>query len=145
MSSDAAPGLLRLEVRELDHIVLRCADVTTTLDWYCDVLGLEEVRVDEWRRGEVLFPSARINEGTSIDFIPADWSPGAAPVGVGGHLDHLCLTLAPFDADALVAGGRFRVHEGPSVRFGARGEATSVYVLDPDDTVVELRCYPAGD
>lgn len=134
-----------LEVRELDHIVLRCADVATTLSWYCEVLGLEEVRGDEWRRGEVLFPSARVSEGTIIDLIPADWSPDDAPVAIGGHLDHLCLTLAPFDADALVAGGELRVHEGPSTRFGARGEATSVYVLDPDDTVVELRYYPQGD
>jgi len=33
------------------------------------------------------------------------------------------------------------VVEGPSPRFGARGMGTSLYVRDPDGTVVELRYY----
>ncbi|MDZ7679821.1 MAG: VOC family protein [Acidimicrobiales bacterium] len=136
------PDPPRLEVRELDHVVLRCNDVATTLSWYRDVLGLDGVRLDEWERGDAPFPSVRVNAGTIIDLVPAGWAPTEGPVTTGGHLDHLCLTFAPFDADALVASDRFRVQEGPVPRFGARGEATSVYVLDPDDTVVELRCYP---
>lgn len=130
-------------MRELDHVVLRCNDVDTTLAWYTDVLGLAGDRVDEWRRGEVVFPSVRINVGTLIDLIPAEWAPPGQHLDGGGHLDHLCLTLDPFDADELVASGRFRVQEGPVARYGARGMATSVYVLDPDDTVVELRHYGA--
>ncbi|MFP3907482.1 MAG: VOC family protein [Acidimicrobiales bacterium] len=136
------PDPPRLEVRELDHVVLRCDDVATTLAWYREVLGLDGVRIDEWRRGDAPFPSVRVNDGTIIDLIPAEWASTDGSLTAGGHLDHLCLTFAPFDADALVASGRFRVQEGPVQRFGARGEATSVYVLDPDDTVVELRCYP---
>jgi catechol 2,3-dioxygenase-like lactoylglutathione lyase family enzyme len=134
---------LGLVVHELDHIVLRCHDVETTLAWYCDTLGLAGVRVEEWRNGEAPFPSVRVNEGTIIDLIPADWSPAGGAIETGGHLDHLCLTLEPFDPEALAASGRFRIQEGPVPRYGARGEATSVYVLDPDDTVVELRFYPA--
>lgn len=133
---------LRLVPRDLDHIVLRCGDVETTLAWYRDELGLDGVRVDEWRNGEVLFPSVRVNDATILDLIPAEWSDPGGPVGMGGHLDHLCLCFAPFDADALVASGRFRVKEGPDTRYGARGDAVSVYVFDPDDTVVELRYYP---
>jgi catechol 2,3-dioxygenase-like lactoylglutathione lyase family enzyme len=133
---------MTLRVSDLDHIVLRCGDVATTLAWYTDQLGLEGVRVDEWQRGEVLFPSVRVNEGSILDLIPSDWSVAGGPVDSGGHLDHLCLCFEPFDADALVTSGRFRVQEGPVTRFGARGDAISVYVLDPDDTVVELRYYP---
>jgi catechol 2,3-dioxygenase-like lactoylglutathione lyase family enzyme len=131
-----------LAIRDLDHIVLRCADVATTLAWYRDVLGLQAVRLDEWQRGEVLFPSVRVNPGTILDLIPADWTAAGGPIDTGGHLDHLCLCFDPFDAEALVASGRFRVQEGPVSRYGARGDAVSVYVLDPDDTVVELRYYP---
>jgi catechol 2,3-dioxygenase-like lactoylglutathione lyase family enzyme len=131
-----------LTIRDLDHIVLRCADVATTLAWYRELIGLAPVRVDEWHRGEVLFPSVRVNDGTILDLIPAEWTPAGGPVETGGHLDHLCLCFAPFDADALVASGRFRVQEGPVTRYGARGDAISVYVLDPDDAVVELRYYP---
>ena len=44
----------------------------------------------------------------------------------------------------MVSSGRFTVVDGPDQRFGARGMATSVYVTDPDGTVVELRAYPSA-
>jgi catechol 2,3-dioxygenase-like lactoylglutathione lyase family enzyme len=123
-----------VRVVAMDHIVLRCSDVDTTLRWYLDVLGLAPVRVEAWQRGEAPFPSARVDPGTIIDFIPrGDESPAA------GHLDHLCLVIEPTDLAALAE--TFRVIEGPATRYGARGNGTSVYVLDPDDTVVELRQY----
>ena len=50
-----------MKVTGFDHIVLRCADVEASLAFYCDELGLEPERVEEWRRGEVLFPSVRID------------------------------------------------------------------------------------
>ena len=56
-----------VRVAALDHIVLGCADVETTMAWYVDVLGLEPLRVDQWRSGEVPFPSVRIDQGTIID------------------------------------------------------------------------------
>jgi catechol 2,3-dioxygenase-like lactoylglutathione lyase family enzyme len=120
-------------VTDLDHIVLMCRDVETTLAWYCDELGLEPVRADEWRRGEVPFVSVRVNASTIIDLIPGTTE--------AGRLDHVCLVLEPTDLAALAAGGRFDVVEGPVPRFGARGNGTSLYVRDPDGTVVELRHY----
>ena len=49
-----------------DHLVLRSPDVERSLRFYIDELGLEPERVDEWRRGEVLFPSVRIDATTLI-------------------------------------------------------------------------------
>ena len=71
-----------IRVSELDHIVLRCADVERTLAWYTDVLGLTPVRLDEWRRGEAPFPSVRINDGTIIDLVAGE--------PIDGRLDHFC-------------------------------------------------------
>ena len=119
-----------------DHLVLKCTDVETTLAWYCDRLGLAPVRVEEWRAGTVFFPSVRVNAHTIIDLIPGTHD--------DGRLDHLCLVVAPTDFDALAASGRFDVVDGPGTRFGAQGDATSLYVRDPDGAVVELRYYPAG-
>lgn len=119
-----------------DHLVLRVADVERSLAWYTGRLGLAGERVDEWRRGEVLFPSVRIDEGTLIDLL--------AGVPTGVNVDHLCLVLEPgTDLDALVASGHFDVvGDGPADGlFGARGFARSLYVRDPDGTVVELRSY----
>jgi len=122
-----------LTVSALDHIVLVCADVDATLSWYIDVLGMAPVRVDEWRTGQAPFPSVRVSADTIIDLIHGNES--------GGRLDHLCLVIDPVDLAALAASGRFTVVDGPDRRYGARGSGTSLYVLDPDGTVVELRHY----
>jgi catechol 2,3-dioxygenase-like lactoylglutathione lyase family enzyme len=120
-------------VTDLDHIVLTCRDVETTLAWYCDDLGLTAVRADEWRRGEAPFVSVRVNDSTIIDLIAGTTEPG--------RLDHLCLVVEPVDLAELATSGRFDVVDGPVPRFGARGNGTSLYVRDPDGTVVELRHY----
>lgn len=131
--------MAQIQVRAMDHIVLAVADVERSLAWYGDVLGLEALRVEEWRRGEVFFPSVRIDEGTIIDLVrvPVRESTPA----VGRNLDHFCLVVDSVDLDAVRAAGTFDVVEGPVTRWGARGDATSLYVRDPDGNVVELRCY----
>jgi catechol 2,3-dioxygenase-like lactoylglutathione lyase family enzyme len=122
-----------VRVRGLDHIVLTCADVERSLAWYTNCLGLAPERVDAWRRGEVPFPSVRVDESTIIDLFPG--------TSDGGRLDHFCLVIEPTDLAAVVASGRFDVIDGPVRRFGARGDGTSVYISDPDGTTIELRHY----
>ena len=122
-----------LRVVGLDHVVLNVADVERSLAFYCGELGLAPERVDEWRRGEILFPSVRVDARTIIDLL-------AVP-RTGENADHLCLVVEPLDLDALKASGRFEVVDGPATRFGARGNGTSLYVKDPDGNTVELRYY----
>jgi catechol 2,3-dioxygenase-like lactoylglutathione lyase family enzyme len=120
-----------VKVTGFDHIVLRCADVEVSLAFYCDELGLEPERVDEWRRGEVLFPSVRIDPATLIDLF-------AAPRD-GQNLDHFCLVIEPTDLDAIAA--RFPGAVRADGLFGAQGFASSVYLQDPDGNTIELRSY----
>jgi catechol 2,3-dioxygenase-like lactoylglutathione lyase family enzyme len=94
---------------------------------------LEGVRVEEWRRGEVLFPSVRIDATTIIDLVAGERS--------GQNVDHLCLVVEPVDLDAVAASGDFDVVAGPSRLFGARGEGVGLYVRDPDGNMIELRHY----
>ena len=122
-----------LRVVGLDHVVLNVADVERSLAFYCGELGLAPERVDEWRRGEILFPSVRVDARTIIDLL-------AVP-RTGENADHLCLVVEPLDLDALKASGRFEVVDGPATRFGARGNGTSLYVKDPDGNTIELRHY----
>ena len=123
-----------VQVTGLDHIVLDVVDVEKSLAWYTDVLGLEPMRVDEWRRGEVLFPSVRIDDATIIDLLPLE--------ATGENINHFCLVIAATDLDELARSGEVDVVDGPGTRFGARGDATSLYVRDPDGNTVELRHYP---
>lgn len=120
-----------VKVTGLDHIVLRCADVEVSLSFYCDELGLVPERVEEWRRGEVLFPSVRVNSTTVIDLF-------AAP-RAGENLDHFCLVIEPTDLDALA--GHFPGSRRADGLFGAQGFASSVYLDDPDGNTIELRSY----
>src|SRR5690606_28451274 len=117
----------------LDHIVLNVADVERSLAWYVELLGLEPERVDEWRAGSVPFPSVRVDAGCIIDLF--DGAPS------GENLNHFCLVVDPGDPETIAADARFDVHSGPVRRWGARGDGTSVYVRDPDGTIVELRSY----
>jgi catechol 2,3-dioxygenase-like lactoylglutathione lyase family enzyme len=120
-----------VKVVGLDHIVLRVADVEKSLAFYIDTLGLEPVRVEEWRRGEVLFPSVRLTPETIIDVFAAERT--------GDNLDHFCLVIEPADLEALAA--QFPDARRADGLFGAQGYASSLYVHDPDGNTVELRSY----
>ncbi|WP_380277756.1 VOC family protein [Kitasatospora purpeofusca] len=123
-----------LRVKAFDHLVLNVRDVERSLEFYSGLLGLEPVRVEEWRAGKVSFPSVRVTPETIIDLT-------ARPRGES-NVDHICLTVDPLDWQEVIDAGTFTVLEGPVQRYGARGNATSVYVQDPDGNTVELRWYP---
>lgn len=122
-----------MNVRELDHLVINVGDVERSLAWYTEMLGLGPERVDEWRAGEVPFPSVRINEHTILDLFALDRT--------GQNIDHICLVVDRADVDAVAADPRFEIVAGPVERWGARGAGWSVYVTDPDGNQVELRSY----
>ena len=123
----------------LDHVVLRCADIDGSLAFYCDELGLEPDRVDEWRRGETFFPSVRIDATTLIDLFPAPPDAPYAGADLHRNMEHFCLVVEPADLDALAA--HFPDSQRADGLYGAQGLASSLYVHDPDGNLVELRSY----
>ena len=131
-----------VKITEMDHIVLRVKDVEESLRFYTDILGMESERVDQWRAGEIRFPSARINADTIIDFFGSDQE----PIGKEGakNQDHYCMVIEKTDMEALKA--RFEavgvdIQAGPGKRWGSHGDGISLYIYDPDNNVVELRHY----
>ena len=131
-----------VRITKMDHIVLRCGDVEKSLNFYTNVLGLKSERVEQWRAGEVRFPSARLNADTIIDFFGSDQ--GQISKDGARNQDHFCMVIEPTDMDELKA--KFEalgveIQAGPGKRWGSHGDGISLYIYDPEDNVVELRHY----
>ncbi|MFJ1253866.1 VOC family protein [Cupriavidus sp. CuC1] len=129
----------------IDHLVLRTGNVTALMRFYVDVLGCSVERV------QAEFGLIQLRAGSGlIDLVALDGplgrAGGAGPGREGRNLDHFCLRLDPFDADAI--GAHLRAHgaePGPvEMRFGAEGKGPSIYVHDPDGNMVELKGPPTG-
>lgn len=127
-----------LRVAELDHVVVRCRDQARSLDFYGRILGLREER-----RLEAI-GLVQLRAGASmVDLVPADPPPSQELRNV----DHFCLGIAAADMQAVAAWLReqgVEVLGEPASRYGARGEGLSIYVLDPDGNIVELKQVPAA-
>jgi catechol 2,3-dioxygenase-like lactoylglutathione lyase family enzyme len=125
-----------VQVTGLDHIVLNVADVEISAAWYQDKLGLELIRMEGWRRGEVLFPSLRIDATTLIDLFQSE--------PTGENLNHVAVVVDTDDLQAVIDSGEFDLAgpDHPSDLFGAQGQGLGIYVKDPDGNTVELRTYP---
>ena len=132
-----------LKIRDIDHLVLRVRDVDAMVRFYGEVLGCPVQRVDE-RIGLVQLRAGR----GLIDLIPVDSeigrAGGAAPGPEGRNMDHFCLRVEPWDAEAI--GAHLRAHgvePGPvAQRFGAEGQGPSIYLADPEGNTVELKGPP---
>lgn len=132
------------KITDLDHIVLNVRDVERSLQFYTEVLGLKGERVDDFRAGNVGFPSVRINDSTIIDLFPLGQEAPPAGTKNAGNLNHFCLVIGSSDFSGIVeylAAHAIQVHQGPVSRWGARGVATSVYFFDPDGNEIEIRAY----
>ncbi|OGA29831.1 MAG: lactoylglutathione lyase [Betaproteobacteria bacterium RIFCSPLOWO2_02_FULL_65_24] len=129
-----------LNIREIDHVVLRVKDIDAMRRFYCDVLGAVHLAY----RPE--FGMSHLRAGASmIDLVevdgPAGKQGGAAPGKEGRNMDHLCLRIEPFDQEAIVA---HLTQHGVAVgdirnRFGAEGNGISIYLTDPEGNTVELK------
>jgi glyoxylase I family protein len=127
-------------VRDIDHMVLRVSDLERMIEFYSGVLGCEV----EWRRPDLGLVHLRAGNAM-IDLVPVDGElgkrGGAPPGKEGRNLDHVCLRVAPFVVDDIVA--YLRSHHARlgeiGSRFGAQGEGVSIYVYDPENNLVELK------
>ena len=131
---------MTFEIKGIDHVVLRVADIDRAMGFYCGVLGCrEERRVED-------IGLYQLRAGAAIiDLVPLDSElgrlGGAGPAVEGRNLDHFALRIEPFDAAALRAHLAAHGIDAGEVkaRFGADGEGPSIYIEDPDGNTVELK------
>jgi catechol 2,3-dioxygenase-like lactoylglutathione lyase family enzyme len=133
----------------LDHIVLNVEDDETIIDFYTKVLMLSAERLEDYRSGEVPFPSVRINLHTVIDLFPKKlWDQDILSGKGFRNLNHFCLSLTQRDWEDLhgrLLNNRIPIREGPVQRWGAQGTGTSIYFTDPEGNTIEARFYSVDD
>ena len=129
-----------MKISGFDHLVLRVEDLESALTFYSETLGLEALRVEEFRQGEVPFPSVRISDDSLIDLVPKARTPKS------NNVDHFCLVVEG-DLDEIAEDLQARGVEmtGESGRrWGAHGYGDSIYVKDPEGNTIELKRYAEG-
>ena len=133
---------MKIHIREIDHVVIRASNVAEMTRFYCDVLGCSvekeqrDLGLTQLRAGRSLIDLLQV--GAKLDHAE-NGMPGA-----GRNMDHVCLRIDPFDAEALTAhlsghGARLGEH---ALRYGADGYGPSLYLFDPEGNMVELKGPP---
>jgi glyoxylase I family protein len=133
---------MKIHIREIDHVVIRATDVAAMARFYCDVLGCSvekeqrDLGLTQLRAGRSLIDLLQV--GAKLDR-----AENGVP-GAGRNMDHVCLRVESFDADALQAhlaahGARLGEH---GVRYGADGFGASLYLFDLEGNMVELKGPP---
>ncbi len=121
----------------IDHLILNVNEVSSSVDFYINVLGFEL----EGEDGP--FTVIRVNQDFTLQL---------APGGTRGN-EHLAFALSREAFDDTFA----RVKEkgipygdsydsvgnnsGPGVESGARGPAPTLYMNDPNNHLIEIRTY----
>lgn len=124
-------------ISAIDHLVLTVADITATLDFYREVLGMLPERfrpADGSSRWALKFGASKINLHQS----GAEFEPKAGRVCPGSaDLCFLSDTPLPEWQQHLARLG-IAVEQGPVRRSGATGPIQSLYIRDPDRNLIEI-------
>ncbi|CAJ0550736.1 Ff.00g106660.m01.CDS01 [Fusarium sp. VM40] len=134
-------------VKDIDHLVLTCTDVSATVEWYTKYLGMKAETFTSATDPSAT-PRTALKFGThkiNLHQRGAEFEP-KAQTALPGTAD-LCFVVEDgTDLQGLI--GKFEkegieVLEGGKVvsRTGALGKIQSIYVRDPDGNLIELSYY----
>lgn len=136
-----SPPLVSID--RLDHLVLTCASVAATADWYTKYLGM---RVETFASASEPSAAPRValhygSQKINLHQKGAEFEPKAA-TALPGTADLCFIIDEDADLEAVLRGFQadgIEVLEGGVVvkRTGARGPMRSIYVRDPDGNLIE--------
>ena len=126
----------------IDHVVFLVDDMERALHFYCNVLGCQSgyhypaLGMEQVWAGSALIVLWNIGHPGAKDARP--------PVLGGRNVDHVCLSLAPFDHDEMRAHLRTNnvAIDQQAFHGGARGMGHSFYIYDPFGNKLELKGPP---
>lgn len=127
-------------LQTIDHVVIRAGNAAELVAFYVEAVGCTLA----WDRPELGLTHLRAGDAM-IDIVSINGPLGAKgvslPAEYGRNVDHLCLRISPFDFESLRA--HFEAFgiavAPPQSRFGAQGNALSVYLTDPEGNGIEFK------
>jgi len=129
-----------INIRQIDHVVIRVVDLDHMTTWYCDVLGCK------LERGPGDYRIAQLRAGNSlIDLVDVHGQfgrkAGAPPDHSAPNVDHVCLQVDPWNSEKIESqlkkhGVQFGEIQD---RYGATGSGPSMYLKDPEGNTIELK------
>lgn len=129
-----------INIRRIDHVVIRANNFDNMIAFYRDVLGCR------LERGPGEGGLAQLRAGDSmIDIVDVNGRLGRQGGGPPDHaaenVDHVCLLVSPWDQGAMLKHlNDHNVEFGEiATRFGATGDGPSVYLNDPEGNTIELK------
>ena len=131
--------MIPAEIRGLDHVVLRVTDITRTIAFYQDVLGLrlerifEPIRLHQMRCGRNLIDLVAMLPGETL------------PPPENRGIEHLCINVHGIVEEIEASFAAMSVPLSAPIRevYGAGGFGTSLYVRDPDGYEIEIKVHYA--
>ncbi len=133
-----------ITIRNIDHVVLRVADLERSMRFYCQVLGCELDR----RRKKLGMVHLRAG-ASMLDLVDVKGKIGKrygpAAGDQGRNVDHLAFRVEAFDEAQMRAHLEAHGVEPGEVKtlYGNEGDGPAMYIEDPDGNTVELK-GPAG-
>lgn len=128
-----------MQITNLDHFVLTVKDLSASIDFYHEVLGLPVIK--EQTNSDF----ASLKCGNSLLRLRKEENNVNAIVAknlTAGAYD-FCLetTSSVQEIIANYQKHKIAIELGPVTKHGAKGAMTSVYVRDPDQNLVEVSTY----
>ena len=119
-----------MELEALDHVGLVVSDMSRSVRWYQEVLGLRRAHQEAW--GE--FPAVLEANGSGVALFPND----GGPLPVDDPMRHVGFRTS---RRGLEAAKRELGARGIEFVDGGYAVAWSVYLPDPDGYQVEITTY----
>ena len=117
----------------IDHIVMTVKSIEKTLEFYCNVIGMQEITFGKGRKA-LICGQQKIN----LHEAGKEFEPKAARP-TPGSIDLCILSETPLSTiqKELEKKG-IVIIEGPVQRTGAKGKILSLYIRDPDENLIEI-------
>ena len=129
------------DIKSIDHIVMQASDMSETIQFYTEILGMTKSEFQPITGGPVRqslhFGVQKINlHHAESPFLPHAKNPAA------GSVDLCLISEQPLDEwQQHLANFGIVIENGPVHKICANGQLLSIYIRDPDGNLIEISNY----